>query len=118
MPAVVTSLPPEPAMSMDPLGDKAPKGAEQAASVPLLLPLQVQDHGPLPVTPDAVPVLQRPATGRLVTAMPLAPPQVPLVAAASVVPAMAGDWAEVLPPELYAEMVYKYVVEPVRPVSE
>ena len=53
-------------------------GAVQAAVVPPLLPLQLQDHGPLPLTVVAVPALQRFVDGALVTVTPLAAPHVPL----------------------------------------
>jgi hypothetical protein len=52
-------------------------GAEQLAGVPPLLPAQDQFHGPVPVTADAVPRLQSPVVGALVTATPLAVPHEP-----------------------------------------
>jgi hypothetical protein len=55
------------------------RGAEQLAVVPPLLPAHVYDHGPLPVTVDAVPALQRFAAGAPLTATPLAGPQEPLI---------------------------------------
>jgi hypothetical protein len=53
-------------------------GAEQDAFVPPLAPLHVQLHGPLPLTDDGVPALQRFADGLLEVATPLAEPHVPL----------------------------------------
>jgi hypothetical protein len=52
--------------------------AEQAAVAPPLLPLQLHAHGPLPVTVDGLPVVQRPAVGEVVRATPLALPQMPV----------------------------------------
>jgi len=54
--------------------------AEQLAVVPPLLPAQDQFHGPLPVTPEAVPTLQSPVVGALLTAVPLAVPHEPFIA--------------------------------------
>jgi hypothetical protein len=51
--------------------------ALQLALVPPLLPLHVQFHGPVPVTPDAVPAVQSLAVGAVVTATPFAEPQTP-----------------------------------------
>lgn len=52
--------------------------AEQPAVEPPLLPAQVQSHGPLPVTAEAVPALHRLAVGALLAAVPFAEPQAPL----------------------------------------
>ncbi|MCB2050565.1 MAG: hypothetical protein KDE63_03960 [Novosphingobium sp.] len=54
--------------------------AEQLAFVPagVPLPLQLQFHGPVPDTADAVPVEQRLEVGALETVVPLAEPQTPL----------------------------------------
>ena len=57
-------------------------GAEQGAVVPPLLPAQLQFHGPLPVTLDAVPTAQRSVVGALATATVFALPHRPLTAAA------------------------------------
>jgi len=54
-------------------------GAEHAALVPPLDPVQAQDQGPEPNTLDAVPVEQRFVAGAVVTAVLLAVPQAPLV---------------------------------------
>jgi hypothetical protein len=56
------------------------KLAEQPALVPPLAPLHVHVHGPLPLTDDAVPVVQRLAVGAAVRSAPLLLPQAPLVA--------------------------------------
>ena len=52
--------------------------AEQFALVPPFDPPQVQFHGPLPETEDAVPALQRFELGALVKLCPFDEPQVPL----------------------------------------
>ena len=48
--------------------------------VPLLLPVQDQPHGPLPVTAEAVPRLQSPVLGTVPSAKPLAGPHEPFTA--------------------------------------
>ena len=54
--------------------------AEQVAVVPPLLPAQVQLQGlPVPVTVEAVPVVQRLVVGAMVTVLLLLAPQAPLV---------------------------------------
>ena len=58
--------------------------AEQVAVVPPLLPAHVHVQGPLPVTADAVPELQRLAVGALVKLPPLDDPQTPLTGVGSV----------------------------------
>jgi hypothetical protein len=55
--------------------------AEQIAVVPPLLPAQLHDHGPLPLTLDAVPALQRFAVGALVRSAPFEEPHAPSTAA-------------------------------------
>jgi hypothetical protein len=54
--------------------------AEQEADVPPFDPAQVQLHGPLPVTLEAVPKVQRLVVGIDETVVPLADPQEPLIA--------------------------------------
>jgi hypothetical protein len=53
-------------------------GAEHEAVMPPLLPAQVQLHGPLPLTEDALPLLHRFAVGALATETPFADPHDPL----------------------------------------
>jgi hypothetical protein len=60
-----------------PLSSAGAGCAEHCAVVPLLLPAQLHDHGPLPVTLDADPVLQRPVVGALLTVAPFDEPQAP-----------------------------------------
>ena len=52
--------------------------AEHCAAAPPLLPAQFQDHGPLPLTAEAVPALQRFAVGALVRSTPFEEPHAPL----------------------------------------
>ena len=52
--------------------------AEQVAVVPRPLPKQLHDHGPLPLTVDAVPELQRLAVGALVRLAPFEEPHAPV----------------------------------------
>src|SRR3954452_4722255 len=54
------------------------KGVEHCAVAPPLLPPQLQLQGPLPLTAEAMPVLQKFVVGALTIATPLADPQVPL----------------------------------------
>jgi hypothetical protein len=55
--------------------------AKHSAVVPPLLPAQLQSHGPLPVTDEAVPVVQRLAFGSLLRLSPLDNPHAPFTAA-------------------------------------
>jgi hypothetical protein len=55
--------------------------AEQLAVVPPLEPAHDQVHGPEPLVADAVPVLQRFVVGALLTVVPFALPQAPLMGA-------------------------------------
>ena len=50
------------------------QGAEHGAVVPPLLPVQLQLHGPLPLTIEANPVLQRLVVGALLIATPFDEP--------------------------------------------
>lgn len=52
--------------------------AAQLALLPPFLPAQLQVHGPLPLTPLAVPVLHKLVVGAVVKVLPLALPQTPL----------------------------------------
>src|SRR3954454_23572338 len=53
------------------------RDAPQEAVMPPLLPMQLQVHGPIPVTMGAAPVLHRLVVGALVTVRPLATPKAP-----------------------------------------
>ena len=57
--------------------------AEQLAVVPPLVPLQIQLHGPDPVTVDAAPVKQRFVVGIDDAVMPFALPQTPFTGTAA-----------------------------------
>jgi hypothetical protein len=59
------------------------RAAEHDAFVPPLLPAQPHDHGPVPVRAEAVPVVQRPDAGAVLTVVPLAAPHAPFTLAAS-----------------------------------
>jgi hypothetical protein len=65
-----------------PLTPVACNEAEHCAVVPPLLPEQLHDHGPVPETPEAVPVLHKLAVGLLLRLSPFDDPQAPLTAAA------------------------------------
>jgi hypothetical protein len=58
-------------------GDGGVSWAEQLAFVPLLEPAHDHVHGPVPLTVDAVPVLQRLVAGFEATMVPFAAPQTP-----------------------------------------
>jgi hypothetical protein len=68
-------------------------GAQHNPVAPPLLPEQLQDHGPLPLTADAVPALQRLALGAVLTATPFALPHLPTISS------RAEQLAVVPPPE-------------------
>jgi hypothetical protein len=53
-------------------------GVAHCAAEPPLMPSHTQVQGPLPVTPAALPALQRLVAGALITAWPLDDPQAPL----------------------------------------
>jgi hypothetical protein len=57
--------------------------AEQNAGLPPFDPAQLQSHGPLPVTPEAVPALHRPVVGALLTVVPLDGPHCPFTTTSS-----------------------------------
>lgn len=60
---------------------RIPLGAVHDAVLPPPDPVQVQSHGPEPVTVEAVPVLHNPVVGVDVRACPLAAPHEPFTAA-------------------------------------
>jgi len=66
--------------------------AEQLAVEPPVLPSQVHDHGPVPDTDDAVPLVHKLPVGALAKAPPLAEPQLPSIAA------RLAEHGEVRPP--------------------
>jgi hypothetical protein len=54
--------------------------SEHAAVLPPLLPAQLHDHGPVPLTVDAVPAVQRLVVGLVPTVNPFDEPHTPLTA--------------------------------------
>ena len=74
------------------------RGAVHCAVVPPPAPAQLQVNGPLPVTSDASPVVQRLPVGMLVTLVPLAEPQAPLIA--TIMTPELDPLLDVLPDEL------------------
>jgi hypothetical protein len=75
-------------------------GAEHCAVLPPALPAQLHDHGPVPATADAEPLLHRPLVGAELTATPLAGPHAPLTG-----PVFLGaEHCAVLPPALPAQL--------------
>jgi hypothetical protein len=74
--------------------------SEQVAVLPPLLPVQLHDHGPLPLTAEAVPAVQRFAVGLALTVAPFEEPQAPLTA----VEASLSEHVAVLPPSLPAQL--------------
>ena len=76
--ALLTALPM--AGPHEPFTAEEAAGAEQLAAVPPLLPAQDQFHGPLPVSAEAVPRLQSPVVGALLTALLAAVPHEPFTA--------------------------------------
>jgi hypothetical protein len=71
------------------------KLAEQLAVVPPLLPTQLHVQGPVPLSVEAVPVVQRPEVGALLKLWPLDELQTPLTAV---------DPPGKLPPEIFANI--------------
>ena len=77
--------------------------AEQVAEVPPLLPAQLHDHGPLPVTLDAVPALQRFAVGVLVRSAPFEDPHAPFTGVAEAF----AEQVAVVPPLLPTQLQFQ-----------
>ena len=76
--------------------------SEHDAVVPPLLPMQVHDHGPVPLTADAVPAVQRFVVGLTLTVAPFALPQTPLTGVAEAV--FFAEQVAVVPPLLPAQV--------------
>jgi hypothetical protein len=91
LPLVVPLLPVEASLS------------EQVAVLPPLLPAQLHDHGPLPLTAEAVPVVQRFAVGLALTVAPFEEPHAPATAGVEV-EASLSEHDAVLPPSLPAQV--------------
>lgn len=58
---------------------RVPRFAVQLAFVPPFVPLQLQLHGPLPLTAEAEPAVQRFVAGVVAKVLPSALPQAPFV---------------------------------------
>ena len=80
------------AVPQEPLTGRPP--VAQESSVPPLVPWQLQSQGPLPVTLDAVPVVQRLIVGCSVRFCPSEEPQAPLTG----VPFLEAEQEVVAPP--------------------
>jgi hypothetical protein len=76
--------------------------SEQVAVLPPLLPAQLHDHGPLPLTAEAVPAVQRFAVGLALTVAPFEEPQAPLTGVAEAT--FVAEQVAVLPPLLPAQL--------------
>src|SRR5271165_4983434 len=63
----------------------SPTRASHEAVAPPFEPAHVHIHGPVPVTTDAVPALQRLVVGALVRSIPFTEPHAPLTAVALVI---------------------------------
>ncbi|MGH7061587.1 MAG: hypothetical protein ACREFH_14465 [Stellaceae bacterium] len=87
-------------LPVPPLPEELASGAEHDAVFPPLLPAQVQVHGLLPLTVEALPAVQRLDVGALLTATLLAEPQTPLTAVA----ATEARHCAVAPPLLPAQL--------------
>jgi hypothetical protein len=59
-------------------GSRVAAAAEQLAVVPPSLPSQLHDHGPVPPTDEAAPMLQRSVVGAVLRVRPLDDPHAPL----------------------------------------
>ena len=76
--------------------------SEQEAVLPPLLPAQLHDHGPLPLTVDAVPALQRLAVGAALTVPPFEEPHAPFTGGAEAT--FVAEQVAVVPPLLPAQL--------------
>ena len=72
------------------------RGAEQVAVEPPFDPAQPQLHGPLPLTPEAEPVVHSPLVGAVLVMTPFAGPHWPLTGAE----ASGAEQVAVVPPLL------------------
>src|SRR4051794_30074790 len=83
-------------------------GALHDAVVPPFWPKQLHSHGPVPLTPEAMPELHRPVFGALLTATLSAGPQTPLIAC-GLACAGSGDKAAPKAIEKPAKLVKAYL---------
>ena len=85
-----------------PLTGAEASSARQVAVVPPLLPAQLHDHGPLPLTGEAAPAVQRLAVGALVRLAPFEVPQAPFTGCAEAT--LVAEQVAVVPPPLPAQL--------------
>src|SRR5882757_10876623 len=71
--------------------------AEQVAVVPLLEPAQDQVKGPVPLTDEVEPVVQRLVVGAVETVVPFADPQTPLTGEGGVTTVLFAEQVAVVP---------------------
>ena len=90
------TLPPPP----EPVEPVEARVSEQVAVEPPLLPAQLQLHGPLPATADAVPALQRLAVGAALADAPFALPHAPFTAGGGA----TAEQVAVVPPLLPTQL--------------
>jgi hypothetical protein len=76
--------------------------SEQVAVLPPLLPVQLHDHGPLPLTAEAVPAVQRLAVGAVLSLPPFEEPHAPFTGCAEAT--SVAEQVAVLPPLLPAQL--------------
>jgi hypothetical protein len=76
--------------------------AEHDAAAPPLLPAQLHDHEPEPLTVDAVPVVQRFAVGALARLAPFEEPHAPFTGCAAAT--FVAEQVAVAPPPLPAQL--------------
>jgi len=78
------------------------RDAEHEALAPPLLPAQLHDHGPLPLTGDAAPAVQRLAVGALARLAPLEDPHAPFTGGLEAI--FVAEQVAVVPPLLPAQL--------------
>src|SRR5882757_9199864 len=81
--------------------------AEQVAVVPLLEPAQDQVKGPVPLTDEVEPVVQRLVVGAVETVVPFADPQAPLIGVEEV--PIGAEHTDFTPPLVPAQLQSKAV---------
>ena len=74
----------------------------RSPSSPPLLPAQLHDHGPLPLTVEAVPAVQRFAVGAVLTVAPFELPHAPFTGCAEAT--FVAEQVAVVPPPLPAQL--------------
>lgn len=92
-------LPVEPVLPAEPVDASL---SVHEAVLPPLLPAQLHAHGPLPLTVDAVPAVQRLAVGLALTVVPFALPHAPFTGCAAT--AFVAEQVAAVPPPLPAQL--------------